>query len=103
MAFARTFSLIGLDPGFRVLQLRMIEVLDLGSYGWLAENSHTRFSFRFTDDGQPIDVFPMLDIELQIFKRLPNETCEDLNVIHWELLVIHGSLRFRQRRGKIYQ
>ncbi len=70
------------NPGLRFLQLAVVEVLDLGGRKWLAEDRHTRFPFRFADDRQPLDVFPMFEIELEVFPQRAGSSA--VEIVHLE-------------------
>jgi hypothetical protein len=60
----------------------MVEVLDLCRRERLAEDRHPCFPFRFADDGQALNVFPMLEVELQIFPQ--NARRPAVEVVHFE-------------------
>ena len=51
----------------------MVEALSLGSHEGFAEDRHAGFPFRFTNDGQSLDVFPMLEVKFQVFPESAGE------------------------------
>jgi hypothetical protein len=58
-----------IDPSLRFRQLGDVKVLDFRRCKRFAENRHAFFPFRFADDRQSLDVFPMLEVELHVFPQ----------------------------------
>jgi hypothetical protein len=80
--YSDALFLVFYDPGRSFIQLGMIEVQDLGSRKWLAKHGHALFPLRFTNDGQPLDVVPMLEAEFEVFPQRPRSPT--VEIMHLE-------------------
>jgi hypothetical protein len=68
------------EPSRRFVELAVIEVLDLGRRKWFTEDGHAFLPFRFTNDGQSLDVFPVSKVKFNIFPRGSNAPA--VEVVH---------------------